>query len=109
MRCCLFKFQSDDTNVSKVKKLLSKRKLCDDFATSMNEHSGIWLTFNSITLTTEAKDIITFGNWLTDKHMNFAQSLLKKQNNRTLLYIAAAHCYSSHCSWSSTNYALPRE
>ena len=113
---CLLKFQGDDTNVSKVKKLLSttysyqsgpaeevctstepttaattedhcvsqpskKRKLGDDSATSMKKHSGVWLTFNSITLTTEDKDIITFGNWLTDKHMNFAQSLLKKQNN----------------------------
>lgn len=47
----------------------------------MNEHSGVWLIFNSITLTTEDKNIITLGNWLTNKHMNSAQSLLKKQNN----------------------------
>ena len=39
-----------------------------------------WLTFNGIDLTEADRDIILSGECLRDKHMDFAQALLKKQS-----------------------------
>lgn len=44
-----------------------------------NTLSKPWLTFNGIELTEQDKAAILSGDWLTDKHMNFTQTLLKKQ------------------------------
>jgi len=40
------------------------------------------LTFNGIDLTEADRDIILSGECLTNKHMDFAQALLKKQFGR---------------------------
>ena len=52
----------------------------DEIVTEEEKSPGLWITYDCIDLTLEDKEIITSGNWMTDKHMNFAQGLLKKQN-----------------------------
>ena len=44
-----------------------------------NDSPQAWLSLNCITLTNEDKEIIQMGGQLNDKHMNFAQILLKQQ------------------------------
>ena len=41
----------------------------------------IWLTFSHVELTMADKDTITSGGLLSDKHMDFAQALLKTRSN----------------------------
>ena len=44
-----------------------------------NDSPQAWLSLNRITLTNEDEEIIQMGGQLNDKHMNFAQILLKQQ------------------------------
>ena len=40
-----------------------------------------WLVHGNIVLLKNEKDTITSGGWLTNKHMDFAQTLLKDQHS----------------------------
>ena len=50
-----------------------------DDNTVQSEVQSYWLTVNKISLLDEDRRIIATGEELNDKHINFAQSLLKKQ------------------------------
>lgn len=43
--------------------------------------SDQWILCDDIQLNADDKYIVISGNWLSDKHMNFAQKLLKRQND----------------------------
>ena len=43
--------------------------------------SDQWILCDDIQLNADDKYIVNLGNWLSDKHMNFAQKLLKRQND----------------------------
>ena len=40
-----------------------------------------WILCDDIQLNADDKYIVISGNWLSDKHMNYAQKLLKRQND----------------------------
>ena len=47
----------------------------------------VWIAFGRKVLTETDKEVVRLGELLTDKHMNFAQALIKKQfNNLSRLY-----------------------
>lgn len=64
-------FTGERVDITKIKKLLK-----------------IYLTLNRCTLTSSDKEEIMTGKMLTDKHMNFAQEILKKQ----LTFISGLEC-----------------
>ena len=105
---CKLKFEGHPVFVAKIKKLLSvvppplpqpnvsseleppnkKRKVANNEAIdveSMNLKNDSmaeplpWLSLNNITLTEEDREIIVSGEELNDKHINFAQAILKQQ------------------------------
>ena len=94
---CILKFQGDTKDVAKVRKLVlpisitalepqppsKKRKIvCKvvEISDGLDDTSSKpWLTFNGIELNEADRATILSGDCLTDKHVNFAQSLLKKQ------------------------------
>ena len=47
--------------------------------TTLNDGPKPWLSFSHITLTIIDQDLIIQGKKLNDKHLNFAQAILKKQ------------------------------
>ena len=47
--------------------------------TTLNDGPKPWLSFSRITLTIIDQDLIIQGKKLNDKHLNFAQAILKKQ------------------------------
>ena len=47
--------------------------------TTLNDGPEPWLSFSRITLTIIDQDLIIQGKKLNDKHLNFAQAILKKQ------------------------------
>ena len=47
--------------------------------TTFNDEPKPWLSFSRITLTIIDKDLIIQRKKLNDKHLNFAQAILKKQ------------------------------
>lgn len=95
---CVLKFVGEVSYVEKVKKLLphpstskaqmhgeieqasKKRKVSvveiDDASGS---HEDFWVRFDSLILTAVDRKIVAEGKELSDKHMNFAQSLMKQQ------------------------------
>ena len=48
----------------------------------------VWIAFGRKVLTETDKEIVRLGELLTDKHMNFAQALIKKQFND----LSGLHC-----------------
>lgn len=94
---CILKFQGDPKDVAKVRKLVmplstialqtqspSKKRKIDCGVVEVGDDpddttSKPWLTLNGIDLSEADRDIILSGECLTDKHMDFAQALLKKQ------------------------------
>lgn len=54
-----------------------KRKVDDN--QDVNSNGQVWLSLSGCLLSEEDKSIILSGKWLTDKHMDFSQNLLKKQ------------------------------
>ena len=83
---------------SKKKKLDSDEKEnCSDRVAAEDEE---WVRCGSIILSKHDKEIISSGQRLTDKHINFAHSLLKRQfpsleGLQSTLYQNRAHKYSS--------------
>ena len=101
---CELKFKGEPNDVAKVRKLLTvgssttpnaetteieqpKKKIkmepdlisVEDVVIKNGNCSTTWLSFNHIKLTEADRDIVTMGEQLTDKHINFAQFILKKQ------------------------------
>ena len=105
---CVLKFVGEVIYVEKVKKLLphpststaqmhgeieqasKKRKVSvveiDDASGS---HKDFWVRFDSLILTAEDRKIVAEGKELSDKHMNFAQSLMKQQFTSQILLLRA--------------------
>ena len=90
---CVLKFEGTSNYVSKLRRIVlpistapqppnKKQKIdCDESEVSGNADnspSDPWMTFNGIVLTEVDKADILNGKWLTDKHIDFAQALLKK-------------------------------
>ena len=67
----------DVTNDLAVTQPEKKIKL-EEGVEDVNDES-VWLTFNKINLSMQDKTTIQEGSWLSDMHINFAQSLLKLQ------------------------------
>ena len=63
---------SDPPQKSPVKQPNKKRRI-------EQGDSDTWVQFNGIVLSQLDKDQLREGRWLNDKHINYAQSLLKKQ------------------------------
>ena len=96
---CVLKFNGEPQYVAKVKKLLTPSNDDDDDIQQANKKRRIepdtiiveemelknydpaklWLSLNHLDLTEADRDIITSGEKLNDKHINFAQEILKRQ------------------------------
>ena len=111
---CKLIFKGKTVDITKIKKLLTiypsqvqtsktsplkkKQKTClatpvtqkiiviDDNFQCSPQTSTSWLTLNRCTLTSSDKEEIMTGKMLTDKHMNFAQEILKKGCDVTIYY-----------------------
>lgn len=93
---CILRFQGPKEDVAKVKKLLdrsetpaespvppaSKRARIEDSTIikgSMPASDSKWLKIGRAWLEIEDKTILLQGNYLNDRHINYAQALLKEQ------------------------------
>ena len=94
---CKLTFRGNEKHVAKVRKLLpsrpsvtnyclelpSKRRKTDDCTDELNdneiEKEKSWVSLDKFVLTLRDKDCIESGDTLNDKHINFAQLLLKQQ------------------------------
>ncbi len=94
---CVLTFRGESKYVEKIKKLLptqllgglepaSKKKklsvvVVDDHDVGGTECSvdDVWVRFGNLILTVADRNVITEGKELTDKHIDFAQSLIKHQ------------------------------
>ena len=89
---CLLTFSGNSKEIAKVRKLLglarkqleslkepkkSIETVPDDLEVNFPEQ---WLSYNNIRLTVEDKAIIMTGEELTDKHIDFSTSLIKKDH-----------------------------
>ena len=88
----------DNVQVKNEEKVLLN---VDDVQVKNDSSSRPWLSLNHLSLTYEDKEIIQVGGRLNDKHMNFAQIILKQQFNTlqglhsTLLLFRQQHIFAS--------------
>ena len=88
---CTLTFQGDAMIITKVSQLFqtiitspegytpNKRRKVEPEKTTTSQTTEDWLQFGGMVLTREDKAVISSGDKLNDKHINFSQQLLKKQ------------------------------
>ena len=88
---CTWMFQGDSMIVTKVSQLFrtvmtspegttpNKRRKVEPEKTTSPQTTEDWLQLEGIVLTCDDKAVISNGDKLNDKHINFSQQLLKKQ------------------------------
>ena len=73
--------EKDETAEPPEKKIKCKDSVDDDFEEQISETSEVWQSYNRHRLTLSDKQKIIDGSMLNDKHINFAQCVLKIQFN----------------------------
>ena len=63
----------------------------DNCTKSTDESEPRWLLHDHIELFLEDKEIVISGDWLTDKHINYAQSLIKKQYQNSMSGLSSSY------------------
>ena len=87
---CSLKFQGKQEELQKIKKLIllqkQKPEVCEppakkvkveDTPTIADSTDKMWINYANITLNLIDKSKISSGGWLTDKHIDFAQAILR--------------------------------
>ena len=85
---CIFKFKGDSSIVAKIRKVLMitdsdtgyNSSRCQKVEFKRKEAPATpWIMLNNIPLNEDDKTIVLSSGWLNDKHINFANQILKKQ------------------------------